>query len=986
MVRDLLRRACVIGMAVLMSACGGGGGGDAPPSPNTGQNPSLNQSSQQTAEERASGLRVSSSSVVLASAASPSAQSNANVSVEILRSDVAGFMAGYAPGVAPPSWLDIQIAGSGSQHVMTLLARPSGLSAGTYTTSVRLVTGTTNGSPIGFRDIDVRLTVVDQQSGQAQALFSLSNDALSVHGRLNSPNAAPIQRQVDLAINRNDVVALLVSTPPNTSLPSWLSAGTLRVGNNWRLNTTILQSGTPGTEQAIVRLVAINANGDVIGHQDVPVTRTLTNPLTLFSSNNLSIYGVAGTPTTVTRTILVLGDGHEWSLSASSSAVQLSRTQGEGTQQVSITMDLSSMPVTSGSIYVNASSNRGDSAWVEIPVSIVAPTLSTNLSSLLIAGINGQTLSTASLRSSISNNSNPIVTVTTDKPWLSVTSTGNRLSDAIVLAADPSQGPLASGRHTATVTISVQSAGLTLTKDIPLTLDLTAPSWYVPSGLALGGTTGRNFSSRPLSIGLTTLKASTAWRVASAPSWITIDRSSGIFTTFSDTLVVTPNPALVPPGTAQGTITLTTQVNGDVVSAEVPVTLAKDQHRLIPHEVGVALTSTPQWQRLSRSIPIRDNMGQPTNWTATSTQAWLRVTASGRAGESLTITADPAGLATDQYYTGTVKLASGTGGVDVEQIEVGLWVGSTTPSGVAEITNFNGHFVADPIRPLLYTTQGGSDIVIYNHYTGAEVGRIAGAGGALGRGLISADGQRLYVADWQSIVVVDLSTRNVVARWSSLGIHGSSSMFLRPNGRPMLLLNDPILGFGAYDALSGDRLAPVGLDGLALTTSADQSTIYGVNTGVSPGSAYRWSIDHSAASSATAFAFEKKAEHWNIGGNAADVAVSLDGQRVFTAAGGYYAFPAWDGITLQPLGYLAGDAYPGNVEIASDGRLFASLSNGAGPADLWIYRPDGSLHSQFQLKNYMEGILGRSLKASGDGLMAIALTGDKKLKMVAVGP
>ncbi|HIV70906.1 MAG TPA: hypothetical protein H9903_08260 [Candidatus Aquabacterium excrementipullorum] len=970
-------------MALLVSACGGGGGGDDPPA---NQIQPTVQPTHQTAEEQSSGLRISSSSVLLASAASQSAQSHAAVSVEILRSDVAGFLAGYAPGITPPSWLDIQITGSGSQHVMTLIARPSGLAAGTYLTSVRLVTGTANGTPIGYRDINVRLTVVDQQAGQAQTLFSLSNDALSVHARLGSTTGAPIQRQVDLNLNRDDVVALLVSAPPDSPMPSWLAASTLKVGTTWRLTASILQSGSPGTQEGIIRLVAINADGQVIGHQDVTVTRTLTNPLALFSGSSLSIYGVAGANMTLTRSFLVLGDGHEWTLSTTSSAIQLSQTQGQGTQLVTVQMDLSGLTPISGSIYVNATSNRGDSTQIEIPVSIVAPTLSTNLSSLLISGINGQNLPEASLRTSISNNTNPTVTVTTNKPWLTVTSTGNRLADGIVLTADPSQGLLASGRHSATVTISVQSAGLTLTKEIPLTLDLTAASWSVPSSLALGGTTGRDFTSQPMGITLTPLKASTAWRVSNAPSWVSLSKTSGVFSSsFSETLSATPIPSLVPIGTTSGTITLTTQVNGDTITTQISVSLAKDQHRLIPQDVGVAFTSTPQWQRLSREILVRDNLGQATTWTATSNQSWLRVTGNGRAGEKLTVTADPAGLAADQYYTGTVTLSAGTSDVQAEQIQVGLWVGSTTPSGISEITNFNGNFVADPIRPLIYTMQGGSDIVIYNQYTGAEVGRIAGAGGALGRGLVSPDGQRLYVADWQSIVVVDLVTRTVANRWSNLGIHGSSSLFLRPNGRPMLLLSDTVAGFGAYDAQSGVRLTGVGLEGLALTVSADQTALYGVDVGVSPGSAYRWGIDHSAASAATALTVTKTAEHWNIGGNASDVAASLDGQNIFTAAGGYYAFPAWDGTTLMPLGYLQGDAYPNNVEIASDGRLFAGISSGW-DTDLWIYRPDGSLHSKYLLRTYQESMLGRTLKASGDAMLAITVMGDKKLKIIAVGP
>ena len=75
-------------------------------------------------------------------------------------------------------------------------------------------------------------------------------------------------------------------------------------------------------------------------------------------------------------------------------------------------------------------------------------------------------------------------------------------------------------------------------------------------------------------------------------------------------------------------------------------------------ETAVALSATPGWSRLSRNIKIQYNFGLDGAWSASSDQAWLKVTASGRTtgANLLSITADPASLPVDRISYATITL------------------------------------------------------------------------------------------------------------------------------------------------------------------------------------------------------------------------------------------------------------------------------------------------------------------------------------------
>jgi hypothetical protein len=73
-----------------------------------------------------------------------------------------GLIVGYPVGVSPASWLGVTLTQSGaSSAIATVSVTTGGLLAGTYTTTLRFVTGRQDGSDVKYVDLPVTLTVAD---------------------------------------------------------------------------------------------------------------------------------------------------------------------------------------------------------------------------------------------------------------------------------------------------------------------------------------------------------------------------------------------------------------------------------------------------------------------------------------------------------------------------------------------------------------------------------------------------------------------------------------------------------------------------------------------------------------------------------------------------------------------------------------------------------------------------------------------------------
>jgi hypothetical protein len=974
----------------LLSGCGGGGGGT----------PEAGATTPTSAQVLASGFQMDASGVGASGPASGGASTRV-INIAITNPAVTQIAVGYAPGVTPPGWLQVTQTGSGSQYQLHLQWNPTGLSAGNYQTSVRLVSADAQDKVLGHQDLAVSLTV---DNGSTSATPTPTTTP-------STPPATPVvlgaaPRRIDLQVVTGDlssfatsitvsyqdsrVSTLYAGAPAGSTLPNWLSPSLRRVGSGWALDVAIFRSffNTSGTYSGTVRVVALSADGEPLGNTDIPVTVKVLNRLSLSSSvSNLS--AVSGTLQHLQANVTVLGAGLSWQASAQSDLpVTLKPASGQGDGVLALDVDLSAAAPGGHNVSIQVVSADGQQQGIVLPVAAQTPNLTVSRTSFTFAATNGDAIPAQSSTVGVNNGTDPVVTVSSDAPWLKVLRTDNKASAGFSLQPDPSVGPLASGTYTAKVTVSTLTGGSTLTHSAAVQLKLTAPTLGASvAKLLLGGAQGRDLLAPRLQLALNVPAGIATWKLSASPTWLHPSRSSGGFASNDNSLALSPVLSVLPTGLSSGSLVFDTQVNGDKLKLTVPIEARIDQHKLLPAQVGVAFSQTPGWSRLSQQVKVMDNMGLATPWTALSDQDWLQVTASGRAGEALTLTANTSGMVGNQLRTATVTLASSDPTVVTpEKIRVGLWVGSSTPTTVQVLPrSVTDRFVLDPLMPLMYTTGPNSrDLIVYNLYTGQEVDRVSNAlsaaGGSLGA-LVAPDGSRLYLHNGNnSTVVIDLLSRTVSSIWP-LTLQPGLSLMGRPNGKAMILASG-----NAYDAATGALLGTGLPTNLKLAFDADLRTAYGVNLDATPSTVTKMVLDHSLAGPSP---MSLNTLTWvSYGGTGEDIAVSPDGQYMATALATPYAFTRWDTGTLRPLDELPGQAWPGNVEFGPDGRLFAGSSSTSNGIDLWVYRPDGSLQASFMLGSGMSSnqMDNGALKVSGDGFLAVVTTTAGALKIVPVKP
>ena len=401
--------------------------------------------------------------------------------------------------------------------------------------------------------------------------------------------------------------------------------------------------------------------------------------------------------------------------------------------------------------------------------------------------------------------------------------------------------------------------------------------------------------------------------------------------------------------------------------------------KLLLQEVGVALASTPAWSRLNRTITLRDTAGGGASWTATSDQSWLTVTSSGSTGSNgtgaITVTANPASLQSDKVHIATVTLVPSSPGVTApEKLVVGLWKGSTTPTEKVAVKAAYTRAAADPVRPYVYVHNGSGTVDVYNVYKQSLEASIPNVGGVLGSMAVAADGSKLFALDTanRAVAVIDLKTRAVLPAME-LGFIANPWTGLaygRPDGTGMLFLSDQSI----YQVSPWNMLDP----------GSDYADYHHVAVNVDSSQ-----VGYVGYSSAPAYSIgvtmnELHVDYVGSGvfTNGADVAFSRDGKRFYTAAGNPYRCDIWDATNGSAFGALPADAYPGNVEVASDGRVYCGRSSAfSDEPEIWVYSAMGTLLKTLKVTytwyhNNMTDLLDRQFVVSGDGLVGFAVLGD----------
>jgi hypothetical protein len=709
-----------------------------------------------------------------------------------------------------------------------------------------------------------------------------------------------------------------------------------------------------------------------------------TQPFIAASAGQLAVSGYVGGGDLPTATIAVNANEH-WTATSDVSWARLNSIGGYGNDTVTVSYDLTGLKQGTYNGTLTFVKDSGYTSTLPVSLQVLGSVFHFDQSLITFNAINGAPIDPRAIQIAYEGGAADTWSAASDVSWMTVNPASGTAPGQATLAI-ASNNQLASGTYSGNLTLrSPQNA----TRTIPIQLGLTPATLSLSStSLTLGGALGRDFSPQSVTLGLNTQTNAWPWKLGTLPAWVTAGATSGAVSQSGSRLTFTAKPDSAAVGTTSVAVNVTATVNGDTLSAPIALTINKDQHKILPSEAGVALVSTPQWSRLTRTLTINDNFGANGAWSAQSNQPWLSAQPSG---SQLLLTADPSSLAQDTIHYATVTLSSALPGVTApEPIRVALWKGTAAPAAITTLkpTQYS-QLTADPIRPLVYAHTGGATIDVYNVYTGARVASTSALGTALGDMVASPNGDSLYVLDTanRNVIKVDLSSLGKSATWPLPNPVDITTRLLpiRPNGVGILLVSTGT----ALATSDGHVLSATAIASGAMAASRDGKKVYVIDQGGTPALLGGYSVDYSAMAGGTLFTASTASAGFEAAGqNGQDVATSADGTRVYNASGWPSHCTAFQGSDLSVIGALSGgDTYPNNVEVGSDGRVYCGI-NGIffSASDVWIYGADGALQKTFKFAGSGKGLLSRQMVVSGDGMILVALTNDPMMAIVPVGP
>lgn len=672
-----------------------------------------------------------------------------------------------------------------------------------------------------------------------------------------------------------------------------------------------------------------------------------------------------------------------WTVSSGASWLKPAVTSGSGNATLAVSFDASGLAVGNYNTTMIISANDGQSVTLSATLSVQPSGLISNASGLTFNAINGAPVPAQTISIDTDDKTSASWSASASVGWLSVTPSSGTTPASMALAVDPRVGTLASGSYSNTLTLAAPGQS---TRTLPVTLNLSPATLSASvNAVTLGGTYGRDFSSKPaVTLSLNTLSNSWPWTLDTLPTWATASSTGGSVSQTGSSLSFTAVPNIAVVGSSSRLLNATASVNGDQVKAAVLLTINKDKHTLIPSETGVALSGSPGWSRLTRTITVTDNFGNFGGMSASSSDSWLAANVNGN---KIALVANPATLAADSLNIATVTITpTDADAVAPEVIRVAMWKGTRTPSSNATTVLPYSNVITDPIRPYAYVHNGGAYIDIYHLYTGQKIASITGLATSLGDMTTSANGSLLYLLDLsnRALVTINLTTQTVTGNLPlSAADKNTRLKILRPNGVEILALST-----GAAYLTSNNTKLSLPLSSGTLAVSGDGKRLLQQSEDSGTVQIASYSVDYAALNGGTLYPAKiTAASHAGAGTQGQDIALSLDGTQIYSASGAPKSCSILNPADLGVLGYLpAGDGAPNNVKVGSDGRLYCGTAANGAVSDIWLYSSSGTLLNQFKLTSTGKSLAARQMAVSGDGLILIAITSDGTTTIVPVGP
>lgn len=551
-------------------------------------------------------LAVAPASLTFSSVAGSSSPAPASLAI----SNAGGGSLGYT-AVDDAAWLSVAPGTGTAPSTVTATVNTSGLMAGIYTANITITAAGASGSP---KTVPVTLTVSPASSGTLAGA-----DVIGTSVSTAPPGAGEVYRITAATTGSASRLRLYVDA---TSTATRLQLG--------------LYTDAAGTPTSL--LAAANTASVTRGAWN-EVTLTTPVPLTAGANYWLALLN----PSTGTGTLA-------WRDRAGGSG---------GPERTSTSRTLADLPAT-WSTQRNYTDGPVSGYALGAPAPPPSPVLTTAPTSLAFSATAGSA-NPASRTVTVSNTGGGTLnfTATDDASWLSESPTSGTAPQSVTASVDTAG--LAAGTYTANLTINAGAAGTSI---IPVTLTLTAPTpptlAVAPGSINFSGQAGAaNPASQSLSV-TNTGGGSLTYTVSDDAAWLSESPAGGgapgTVTLSADTT-----------GLAAGTYTAIVTVNaGAAGSKTVPVALT------LTNPPPPVLTVTPTSLSFgatqggaappSQPVSVTNTGGGTLPFTVSDDATWLSASpSSGSANTSVSVTADPAGLAPGTY-TGTVTVNGGAAG------------------------------------------------------------------------------------------------------------------------------------------------------------------------------------------------------------------------------------------------------------------------------------------------------------------------------------
>jgi len=906
-----------------------------------------------------------------------------------------GVLAGVPAGQTLPGWLNVESVTSSTTATSTtfnILITTTNLVPGNYSATLRFLTGYTATSETAFKDVQVSLQIIDELTVQESAL---SFD--TVLGSANATNSQPI-----------NISGSNINWQASTD-QSWLQLDTFSGTGAGSIQVSFNDAGMAAGQYSATITVRNTANN----YSDtVAITLNIAAPAFQLSTTAFNFSGTNGKAIAGSSLSIALNNGtaETWSVTSSQNWLVVSATTGTTPQSITLSIDAQTTALASGTYTatLNLSANVSGNTLTEtvnVNLTLTPMTFTAIPAPISVSGINGSDLGASSISFALDTDAyDHNWTLSSNNSWLLVdggaSSTGTNSGRASI-TIDASA--LASGNQTGSLTLEASVNGDTLTQTINANLSLTAATLsFNQSSITFAGINGSSLGSQVFELSLNTGAAAHPWSLTmnsgTGLNWMQANTTSGQVSGTAAAITLSINETGLLGNVYPGSGTITVQINGDTLVKVIPVNLRLDPQKLFVADNGVLLNNFPTASsQLTQTVKVTDNASQGVAWAATDDASWLTVTSSGTTGTTdLVLTADPAGLTTDVLNTATVSITSTDPKIEnTETISVGFYVSSTDPAARVSVSLTDPgkitSLIADPVKPFIYVSHGGTDIDIYNAYTGALDSTISSAGGDLRDLSISSDGSTLYAMDQSddSIVPISLATNTAETKFTTgLFFPGCTSCatewiyntieYTKINGYPVLLTSGNQIIDAANGAVLGSLTNPDNLSFYSsgspmIKTSANGRIAAAQSVGGSPFSLARYSLQYSALESGS---FSAVMTHSVTGnGFAIDMAIDETGSKIYSASAsgcGTYDFCIYNGVDLSASGTLLGDAFPTAIEISPDQAIYTGISTNPGlPAAIDARRYNTAGTETGSYADISAQIDKRQLVLSGDGSMMV---------------